>query len=543
MASIRDCALAASYDPTMGGQHVTTAFLDMRSNEASVFQSLLKPDDSYDVNGVYWGETSIGQRIKFVRKVDTAEAKREFGSIWSMIKKEPLSPLKYYFRHMIIPGAGLLLEGYVLFSIGNIKPLLQATFPSCWSTNMTCDSTWVQAVDYLEICGIIVGQVLVGVIGDWLGRRWGLIQDATIMFVGLLMLTAAWGVTQNGWVICYAWVLFFYSIGVGGEYPMTAMSGMENAVGSGKVSTKDDRLHRGRNVTSAFLMQGMRSAFKQLARAKKKASVTGYDTKSLKLTFTHFGPRLLATAGAWYANDVFFYGNKLFQSEFVSVLLPGNESVVVGWLYNLLGVGVSLVGYYLASLLIDNKLYGRKWMMIVGFLLDFILFVVPAFNYYHYSHVSAVKAFQAMYFLSSFFNQFGPNSVTFIAAAEVFPTPIRATAHGFSAAVGKLGALTAAILYNYIDTQTKFYIVPWFGLVGALLTWLFLPDTTGLDLKEQERRWTFIRDGRENEYCGVAIHPRHLSLWERWRGVGKNYNAERDYEQRVEEMRCEWELS
>lgn len=48
-----------------------------------------------------------------------------------------------------------------------------------------------------------------------LGRRFGLIQDATIMFIGLLMLTAAWGVTLNGWVICYAWSLFFYGIGVG----------------------------------------------------------------------------------------------------------------------------------------------------------------------------------------------------------------------------------------------------------------------------------------------------------------------------------------
>ena len=35
------------------------------------------------------------------------------------------------------------------------------------------------------------------------------------MFLGLIMLTASWGVTQNGWVICYAWSLFFYSIGVG----------------------------------------------------------------------------------------------------------------------------------------------------------------------------------------------------------------------------------------------------------------------------------------------------------------------------------------
>ena len=54
-----------------------------------------------------------------------------------------------------------------------------------------------------------------------------------------------------------------YGVGVGGEYPMTATSGMENAVGSGKISTKEDRLHRGRKVTSAFLMQGWGQFFNQ----------------------------------------------------------------------------------------------------------------------------------------------------------------------------------------------------------------------------------------------------------------------------------------
>ena len=44
---------------------------------------------------------------------------------------------------------------------------------------------------------------------------------------------------------------------------MTATSGMENAVGSGKISTKEDRLHRGRKVTSAFLMQGWGQFFNQ----------------------------------------------------------------------------------------------------------------------------------------------------------------------------------------------------------------------------------------------------------------------------------------
>lgn len=56
---------------------------------------------------------------------------------------------------------------YVLFSIGNLKPLYQAGFPSCWKTHKICNETWIAAVEYLEICGIIVGQILVGILGDW----------------------------------------------------------------------------------------------------------------------------------------------------------------------------------------------------------------------------------------------------------------------------------------------------------------------------------------------------------------------------------------
>jgi len=31
------------------------------------------------------------------------------------------------------------------------------------------------------------------------------------MFAGLVMLTASWGWTLEGWVILYSWSLFFYS--------------------------------------------------------------------------------------------------------------------------------------------------------------------------------------------------------------------------------------------------------------------------------------------------------------------------------------------
>ncbi|KAK4660317.1 hypothetical protein QC762_117920 [Podospora pseudocomata] len=586
------------HGPSTGDEHEHYPKSVSMDQQHAIFSYLTHPDDCYTPEGTYWADLPLKERVKFVNNVQNKEAWEEVKAIGRMMKEDPLSPVSWYWTNAVLPGAGLGLEGYVLFSIGNLEPLFRSTWPQCWGKNATeCSANWVASVTYLEVIGIMVGQMAVGVIGDWIGRRWGLIQDAAIMFVGLLMITASWGLDLNGWVICYAWSLFFYGFGVGGEYPITATSSMENAVSAGKLSTREDRLHRGRKVTMAFLMQGwgqffnqalliilllifhhgdgnppygttttqwlwrvsfaipavgtlwlvyhraykMPHAGRQLAAVKKKSNVTGYDVDSLRLACNIFGGRLLATAGTWFCNDVFFYGNKLFQAQFIAVLSGPTESVMTGWIWNLYNVIVSLVGYYLASILIDNKFYGRKMMQQVGFLMCFIMFVVPAFNYEYYTSPAGIKAFQAMYFLSSFFNQFGPNSVTFLVAGEVFPTPIRASAHGFSACIGKAGALLASVLYNYIDTQTKFYVVPWFGLAGMLLTWLFLPDTTGLDLKEQERRWAYIRAGRDQDYHGIAVHPKHLSLWERLRGVGKNYNPELDRRQKIEDIREEWE--
>ena len=41
----------------------------------------------------------------------------------------------------------------------------------------------------------------------------------------------------------------------------------------------------------------------------------------------------------------------------------------------------------------------------------------------------------------------------------------------------------------------------------------------------------------------MAVHPKHLSLYERVRGVGKYYDADLDYQQKIEEMRADWESS
>lgn len=114
MASIRDYGIAAPHGPNMTGGHVATADIhSMNPLEEGVFKQILLPDDSYDENGTYWGDMRLGQRAKFVSKVNHEETKKELATIGRMIKRDPLSPVGAYMRNMVIPGAGLLLEGCV----------------------------------------------------------------------------------------------------------------------------------------------------------------------------------------------------------------------------------------------------------------------------------------------------------------------------------------------------------------------------------------------------------------------------------------------
>lgn len=113
--SMRDDGLAAPHGPDMSGRHVATADLgDMSAKESVVFRSLLLPDDSHNAGGTYWADMPVGKRLAFVSKTHSAELAKELRSIARMIEADPLSPLSYYARNMIIPGAGLLLEWYVV---------------------------------------------------------------------------------------------------------------------------------------------------------------------------------------------------------------------------------------------------------------------------------------------------------------------------------------------------------------------------------------------------------------------------------------------
>ena len=75
-----------------------------------------------------------------------------------------------------------------------------------------------------------------------------------------------------------------------------------------------------------------------------------------------------------------------------------------------------------------------------------ILFIIMGFAYDKLTATeSARNAFTFLYCLTNFFQNFGPNTTTFIVPGEAFPTRYRSTAHGISAASGKLGAIVAQV--------------------------------------------------------------------------------------------------
>lgn len=110
----------------------------------------------------------------------------------------------------------------------------------------------------------------------------------------------------------------------------------------------------------------------------------------------------------------------------------------------ILSVAGLIPGYWVSFLFIDS--WGRKPIQLMGFTILTALFIIMGFGYDKLIGSSGgTKAFVFLYCLTNFFQNFGPNTTTFVVPGEVFPTRYRSTAHGISAASGKLGAIIAQV--------------------------------------------------------------------------------------------------
>lgn len=88
----------------------------------------------------------------------------------------------------------------------------------------------------------------------------------------------------------------------------------------------------------------------------------------------------------------------------------------------------------------------------------------------------------------NFMTNLGPNSQTYLLAGEVFPTAVRGMGAGFAAAFAKIGAVATAFLFPLlladIGTQALLFILVGTSLIGAVVTWLFRIETTGVNLEQ-----------------------------------------------------------
>jgi PHS family inorganic phosphate transporter-like MFS transporter len=192
---------------------------------------------------------------------------------------------------------------------------------------------------------------------------------------------------------------------------------------------------------------------------------------------------LLGTAGAWFVFDYAYYGNAVSAPLIVKTVLGRGATVEQSLAFNLIVFSVAAVpGYYLAAAYMDR--IGHRALQLLGFVLMGLMFlligVVPGVT-------SAVGPFLILFGASYFFAEFGPNSTTFVLAAEVYPTSVRTTGHGISAGLAKLGAFIGVYLFPHLTKA--------FGISGALefsacmaalglLLTLLVPEASGRTLEQ-----------------------------------------------------------
>ena len=91
---------------------------------------------------------------------------------------------------------------------------------------------------------------------------------------------------------------------------------------------------------------------------------------------------------------------------------------------------------------------------------------------------------------------------------------MRTFCHGIAAASGKVGALFSAVYFPIVaKDEDLFLICSFICFIACFITLWTVPDTTGLDLFEIDKKWRKICCG--DEYEGPANHPDHLSMYER----------------------------
>ena len=189
---------------------------------------------------------------------------------------------------------------------------------------------------------------------------------------------------------------------------------------------------------------------------------------------------LIGSAGTWLLFDIVFYANGLFSSTLIAMMgldtgvTPHEKLMSIAKFSIYLGL-MALPGYWAASLVIDRV--GLKRLQIIGFVLLIIVYTLMGSLWDKLIVYPVLFVF--LYGLSFFFCNFGPNTTTFVMPATIFPSEVRSTCSGLSAAAGKVGAVIGAYsmkpLLGAAGPGWTLITCAGVAVVGLIVTIIFVP--------------------------------------------------------------------
>jgi MFS family permease len=403
-------------------------------------------------------------------------------------------------RALLVSGIGFFANAYDLFVIGIVSTLLKGQ----WHL----DAGQLALLNAVMLGAAFFGAMAFGRLADMIGRA------RVYQISAAIMVLAAIGSAASPNLAVLVVFRFLLGFGVGGDYPVSAVLMSEYAhhsnrgrmiglvfsaqavglivgplialalLGGGAGPSLTWRLLLGLGAVPAAAAVWLRRTMPEPPRYQIRPSRrtgTGPGARELLASRTLL-MTLVGTAGCWFLLDYAYYGNTISTPQILAFISPHASETAMIAIELAIFVVAAVPGYILAIARMDR--IGHRRLQFVGFAAMGACFavisLVPGMT-------TAVVPFVLAYGISYFFTQFGPNMTTFVLPGELFPTRLRATGHGISAGVGKLGAFIGVFLFPVLQgtfgLRGTLLLTAGISVLGALLT-LVLREPAGRTLEE-----------------------------------------------------------
>ncbi|KAH8998917.1 MFS general substrate transporter [Lactarius hatsudake] len=411
---------------------------------------------------------------------------------------------------------GLLSDGYQSYLMTAANVIFERLYPDDYTP------TVATRVSNAMLVGALIGQLLIGLVCDRIGRKVALVFTTLLIVLGATLGTAAHG--AHGSPKGLFWFLTFSrgltGIGVGGEYPAASASATESA-NEQMLSKRGPVFVMVTNFTltfggplafSVFLIVlsivgenhlstvwricfgfGIFLPLGVLVFRLRMLSSQLYRKGAIKrrvpyqLVFKRHWKTLIGTSGAWFIFDFVAFPNAIFSGTIISsVVHNGDIKKIAEW--QLLLSSITLPGVVIGALLCNPL--GRRNTIILGFSCYLMFALIIGLTYEKISKITPLFVIFYGLMQSSGLVAAG---VILLVSAESYATPIRGTCYGLSAAIAKVGAVIGvqafAPIQKRLGAKWPFIIAAIANFAGVLVTYFFVPHVTGADLADEDARF------------------------------------------------------